>query len=79
MSSSLRRGFLALVVVGPAFLVGCHADPPVTAQIEPVLGAAWDADQVARDHLNGHHRSIRGMNVKQSASRDDEAHFVFIV
>ncbi len=31
MSSSLRRGFLALVVVGPAFLVGCHADPPVTA------------------------------------------------
>src|SRR5262249_20806487 len=49
------------------------------AEIEPVPGAAGNAQQIARFNRDGNDVSFARMNVKQAASFDDETHFVFVV
>jgi hypothetical protein len=56
-----------------------RADPPLGAEIEPVMGTARHADQIARLDFDGKHRLAGDVDVKQAASFDDEANFVLVV
>src|SRR6266550_802256 len=70
------------VVRRPARLVLEQTDRPdvaVGAEIEPVMGAVGDAQQITGLHFDRDDRTLARMDVEQAAPANDEAHFVFVV
>src|SRR5271165_495168 len=56
-----------------------RANPSIGAQIEPMTGPARHANHVSSLDFDGDYVAVEGMDVKDAASGDDEAHFVFVV
>src|SRR5690242_17946237 len=56
-----------------------RTDATIGAEIEPVQGAAWHANQIAGFDFDRQHWSSRRVNVKKPVAGNNEAHFVFVV
>src|SRR6185295_11029126 len=52
-----------------------RADAAIGAEIEPVMRALRHANEIAGFDLDREHRTVRRVNVKQSAPLDDQTHF----
>src|SRR6266446_7049989 len=55
------------------------SNPAVGAKIEPVPGAARNANQISPVNLYADYRTRAGANVEQSVARDYESHLVFVM
>src|SRR2546421_9960425 len=66
----------------PAFFIlekPYGSDLACATQIEPMASSTRDPDHISRANFNGNGRMISRRNVKQAASANREAHFVFIM